>query len=308
VNCGADAVKFQTFTPELLITRTAKQTAYQRKNIGKAETQYAILKRLALSQDNFYALRNYCQKKKIIFLSTPFSEPDADFLEKLAMPAFKTSSGDIDNLPFLKHLAKKGKPMIVSSGASSLEEIRVVVDIIKRAGNRDLVILHCTSNYPAAPASLNLRAIKTIQAEFGALIGYSDHSQGDAASILALALGACIIEKHFTLDKNMAGPDHKASLSPAELKNFIKLIRQAEVMLGSSEKKCVPEEASSKILGRKSIVAKRNISVGATITRDDLIMKRPGSGISPAEIDKVAGKTAAKNIKSDTIITWAMIK
>ena len=290
------------------MTKRAEQAAYQSKNIGKVEPQYKMLKRLKLSRKAHYTLRDYCKKKKIIFLSTPFSEPDADFLETVGVPAFKTSSGDIDNLPFLKHLAKKGRPMIVSAGTSSLGEIKTAVKTIKKAGNKDLIILHCTSNYPADAASLNLRALKTLQAEFDGLVGYSDHSEGSMASLLAVALGACVIEKHFTLDKNMAGPDHKASLNPAELKKFVKAIREAEIMLGSSEKKCVPEEADAKALGRKSIVAKRDILAGSVINANDLIMKRPGSGLPALELEKVIGRTAKQDIKNDTIITWKMLK
>lgn len=308
VKCGADAVKFQTFTTELLVTEMAEQAAYQSKNIGKVESQYKMLKRLELSEKDHYILRDYCKKNEIIFLSTPFSEKDADFLETVGVPAYKIPSGEITNLPFLEHVAKKDKPLIISSGMSSLEEIRAAVNIIKRAGNQNLVILHCTSNYPAVPASLNLRAIKTIHAEFGALVGYSDHSEGSMASVLAVALGACVIEKHFTLNKNMAGPDHGASLNLAELESFVKSIREAEVMLGSSEKKCTPEEVNSKTLGRKSIVAKRDISAGAVIAHGDLIMKRPGSGLPSVETKKVIGKIAKKKIKNDTIITWEMIK
>lgn len=308
VKCGADAVKFQTFTAELLVTRTAEQAAYQSKNIGKTETQYKMLKRLELSEQDHYVLRDYCKEKNIIFLSTPFSEKDVDFLEIVGVPAYKISSGDLTALPLLRHVAKKRKPMIISSGMSTLEEIRAAIKTIKKEGSRDLVILHCTSNYPADPANLNLRAIKTIKEEFGALVGYSDHSEGNLASLLAVALGACVIEKHFTFDKAMAGPDHKASLNPAELENFVKSIRQAEVMLGSSEKKCSLEEENSKISGRKSIVAASDIPAGAAITKDDLIMKRPGSGISPAEIKEVIGKSAKMNILKDTIITWEMIK
>lgn len=305
---GADAVKFQTFTPELLVTKTAEPAEYQSKNIGKAETQFQMLKRLELSRPNHFILRDYCEKKKIIFLSTPFSEPDADFLEKLKAPAFKVSSGDFNNLPFLRHLAKKGKPLIVSSGMSTLPEVRAAVKAIKQTGNNKIIVLHCTSTYPAAPADLNLRAIKTIRDELKVSVGYSDHSEGSMASILAVALGACLIEKHFTLDKNMAGPDHKASLNPEELKSFVKSVRQAEVMLGSFEKKCSPQEANSRLSGRKSIVANRAIPAGAIITRSDLIMKRPGFGLSPAAIGKVVGKIAKKNIKNDIIITWEMIK
>jgi N-acetylneuraminate synthase len=305
---GADAVKFQTFTAELLVTKTAKQAAYQTRNIGKVETQHDMLKRLELNKSDYYVLRDYCRKKKIIFLSTPFSEPDADFLEKLGVPAYKTSSGDLDNLPFLKHLAKKGKPMIVSSGMSSLAELKAAIKTVKETGNQRIIVLHCTSNYPAAPANLNLRALKTMQTELGILTGYSDHSLGITASLLAVALGACVIEKHFTLDKSMVGPDHKASLNPAELDKLVKLVREAEVMLGSFEKKCVPAEEDSKISGRKSIVAKRNLPAGTIIAASDLIMKRPGSGISPAEINKIIGRRAKRNIFKDKTITWGMIK
>lgn len=303
---GADAIKFQTFTPELLVSKTARQAEYQTRNTKKKETQLAMLRNLNLSRKYYPLIQNRCIEKGLIFLSTPYSEADADFLEKLSVPAYKISSGDITNLPFLEHVAKKGKPVIISTGAADFIEVKQALQVIRQTRNKQIVVLHSTSNYPPSSASLNLRIITTFWRQlkrYGVLVGYSDNgSKGMNADVIATALGACIIEKHFTLDKNMAGPDHKASLSTLELKRLVEAIRETEIMLGSYKKKCTPEEKSSRILGRRSIFSRHLIHKGSILTKEDLIMKRPGIGISPKWLNKVIGKKIRVDIPADVII------
>lgn len=303
---GADAVKFQTFTAELLVTGTAEQAEYQSRNIGKTESQHDMLKRLELRSEYHPILIDYCKQKGIIFLSTPFAEANADFLETLNIAAYKIPSGEINNIPYLRHIAKKGKPMIISTGMADLAETKRAVAEVKAHGATDVIVLHSTSNYPPSNASLNLHVITTLQHELESEnipIGYSDNgSKGIIAEVAAVALGACVIEKHYTLDKNMEGPDHKASLDPAELKAMIQAVRDTEVMLGSFEKKCTPEEIAIKAIARKSIISKNAIAAGSEIGLENLIMKRPGYGIPPTEIDNVVGKKAARDIPVDTLI------
>lgn len=302
VEAKADAVKFQTFTAETLVTATAPQADYQKKNIGREESQYAMLKRLELSQENHRILSHYAKEKNIIFLSTPFSEADADALESLGIPAFKIPSGEITNLPYLEHIARKAKPMLISTGMSTLAEVRQAIVTVRGVGNDKLVVLHCTSNYPASPDSLNLRVIQTMREELDLPVGYSDHSAGIVADGAAVALGACVIEKHFTLDKNMAGPDHKASLNPVELTEMVRAIRLTERMLGRGVKICTPEEESIRVVARKSLVARRTITTGEVIQGEDIIMKRPGTGISPAKLHTVVGRRAVATILADALI------
>lgn len=303
---GADAIKFQTFTAEFLATRTAEQSEYQTKNIGYQESQFDMLKRLELPRDFHPILQSYCAEKGIIFLSTPYSEPDADFLEILSVPAYKFSSGDITNIPFLKHVAKKGKPMIISTGTADLAETKQAVAAVKAEGNDQIIILHSTSNYPPSAGSLNLRVITTLWKELtdeGVVIGYSDNgSQGSIADSIAVALGACVVEKHFTLDRAMPGPDHLASLNPMEMTEMVRVIRETEVMLGSYEKKITPEEESSKNLGRRSIVSRRDLPAGTVLSAADLIMKRPGTGIPPTELESVIGKKLRVAVAADVLL------
>ncbi|MBI5728772.1 MAG: N-acetylneuraminate synthase [Candidatus Magasanikbacteria bacterium] len=300
---GADAVKFQTFTAELLATDTAPQAEYQAKNTGKIESQLEMLKKLELPRAWHVQLQQYAKEKGIIFLSTPFSEDDADFLESIHVPAYKIPSGEITNIPYLKHIAKFSKPMIVSTGMASLAEVKDAVAAIQEEGNEQVVVLHSTSNYPPSLGSLNLKAITTLQKELHLPIGYSDNgSPGVAADEVAAGLGACVIEKHFTLDKNMEGPDHRASLDPVELKAMVQAIRDTEVMLGSFEKKCTPEEVAIRAIARKSIISKKPILAGSIIKLDDLVMKRPGYGVPPTKIDNVVGKKASRDIPADVVI------
>ncbi|MEK7084801.1 MAG: N-acetylneuraminate synthase [Patescibacteria group bacterium] len=305
-DAGADAVKFQTFTAELLVTKSAPQAEYQIQNTGKTESQFDMLKRLELPRGWHSVLQTYAGEKGLIFLSTPFSETDADFLETLNVPAFKIPSGEITNIPYLEHIARFGKPMIVSTGMATLEEVREAVTAIRDAGNDMIVVLHSTSNYPPSPASLNLLAIQTLRDElkkWSIPIGYSDNgTPGFIADVIAVALGACIVEKHFTVDKNFPGPDHRASLGPKELKDMINAIRLTEVMLGTGEKKPADEEASIAAVARKSIVAARDIPKGARIAREDITTRRPGTGLSPKLFDSLIGKKAARDIGEGSLI------
>lgn len=311
VAAGVDAIKFQTFTPELLVIAEADQAEYQRRNTGKSEPQISMLKNLELKREYHPMLQDYCYAKNIIFLSTPFSESDADFLESINVPAYKIPSGEITNIPYLRHIARFKKPMLVSSGMATLEELKEAVAAVRAEDNDEIIILHSTSNYPPSLSSLNLNAISTISQAFKDLniaVGYSDNgSAGVLADVAAVALGACVIEKHFTIDKNLPGPDHRASLDPEELKSLVLSIRDTEKMLGSGIKVPSPEELPIAAVARKSIISSRAIKAGQVIAAHDLIMKRPGTGIKPGNIDLVIGKKAKIDIAPDAIITWEML-
>ena len=303
---GADAVKFQTFKAERLVTAVGEMAEYQKKNLKKSGSQLAMLKKLELKEEFYPKLIKRAEDRGIIFLSSPFSESDADFLEKLKVSAYKIGSGEITNLPFLKYVAKKGKPMIVSTGMSDLEEVEEAVKAILKAGNKKIILLHCTSNYPPSYESLNLNAITTLRNAFknwNILVGYSDNgSKGVLAEIAAAALGVCVIEKHLTLDKNMGGPDHKASLNPEEFKCMVAAIRDTEKILGSFEKYCTPEEEPIKLIARKSIVAAAGIKKGERFTLDNLTIKRPGTGLEPVKLEFLLKKVAAQDIEPDTVL------
>ena len=306
VAAGADAVKFQTFKAELLVTKTAPQADYQTRNIGKSESQFDMLKRLELPRPWHPVLQAYAKERGIMFLSTPFHEDDADFLESINIPMFKIPSGEITNIPYLRHIAAKKKKMIVSTGMATLAEVKEAVKAIYAQGNDQIVILHSTSNYPPSLQSLNLTAITTLARELHEWkipIGYSDNgSPGYLADVIAVALGACVIEKHFTVDKNLPGPDHLASLDPLELKAMVQAIRDAEIMLGTGEKVPASEEKPIAAVARKSIVAARDIKAGEIFSDKNLTTKRPGTGISPAQWDKVIGTKAVKDFQEDEMI------
>jgi len=313
---GADAVKFQTFKTENVVTKYASMAEYQEKNIGKKETMQEMIKKLEINYDDFDKLKNYCDEKGIMFLSTPHSDDAIDFLDPL-MPLYKVASPDLTNFPFIERIAKKSKPIILSTGMATMEEVIEAVDLIKKAGNDKIILLHCTSNYPCPIEDVNLRAMQILKEKVNLLVGYSDHTIGLYASKLACNLGAVVIERHFTIDKNLPGPDHKASLSPEELKELVESIRKKDydipaekeqLILGSPDKK--PTEAEKEIakLIRKSIVAKVEIPKGTKITRDMLIIKRPGTGIPSKKLNEVTGKIASENIKKDSLIMWGEIK
>jgi N,N'-diacetyllegionaminate synthase len=302
-DCRADAVKFQTFDAEKLATAAAKQADYQIKNLGKTESQLAMLKRLELSEDDHRRIIDHCRQRGILFMSTPFDEESADFLDGLGMPVIKIPSGEVTNLPFLRHLAAKQRPMILSTGMSALGEVESAVETLLAAGNRQFVLLQCISNYPADPQDVNLRAMHTMAAAFGHPVGYSDHTLGIEVSIASVAMGACVVEKHFTLDRSLPGPDHLASAEPDELRQLMIGIRKVEAALGTGRKAAAASEVSTAAVARRSIVASRPIIAGSTITRDDLMARRPGTGLSPAMMPQIVGLTAREDIPVGELIT-----
>jgi len=306
-NAGADAVKFQTYKSENLVTEKTAVADYARKNTGRNISQMEMIKSLELKYNDFEKLKNYCDKKNIIFLSTPHSFDAIDFLEDL-VPAYKFGSGDITNIPTLKYAAKKGKPMILGTGMSTIKEIKNAMSVIKSEGNNQIIALHCTTSYPCSLEEVNLRAMKKMQNELGCLIGYSDHTLGAIVPIAATAMGATVIEKHFTISKKLPGPDHKASLEPDELKEMIKEIRNVEKILGSYEKKPTKSEEKIMKLVRKSIFANQNISKGSKISKNMVGIKRPGNGLSPSQIDKIVGKKAKRDIKKDEKFDLKMVE
>jgi len=302
VNAGADAVKFQTYKAENVVASGTDSADYAKKNLGKQIEQVEMIRAYELDYNDFKIIKKYCDQKGIIFLSTPHSFDAIDFLEDL-VPAYKFGSGDITNLPALKHAAKKGKPIILGTGMSTLDEVKNAVRAIKKEGNNKIIALHCTTSYPCPIEEVNLRTMRTMQKKLDCLVGYSDHTLGITVPIVATSLEASVIEKHFTISQELSGPDHKASLEPHELKEMIRQIRIVEKALGSSEKKPVDSEKKTMKLIRKSIVAKQNIPKGKIITKKMITIKRPGIGLNPKYIDKVAGKKAKIGIKKDEVIT-----
>jgi len=306
-DAAADAVKFQTFRTQDLVARNTKAAFYQKKTVPGLKTQNQILQALELWYDDFVELKRYCDKKQIIFLSTAHTQDAVDLLDSLVC-AYKIASGDLTNLPFLEAIAERQKTMILSTGMSTLQEVRQAVDCITKKHNRNIVLLHCTTNYPCSLEEVNLRAMQTLRKEFNLPVGYSDHTLGLFIPPIAVGLGAAIIEKHFTLDKNSAGPDHKASLDPGELKIMVRSIRDTEKALGSAMK--IPSDSEKKImkLVRKSLVAAADIHKGSKIKEGDISIKRPGSGIQPKDIKRIIGKKALKDIKKDELLAWSLIK
>jgi len=308
VYAGADAVKFQTFKSENLVTEYADMAEYQKNNTGREYTQFNMLKRLELSFPDFMELKEYCKINDIIFLSTPFDCESADFLNKIGIDAFKISSGDLTNIPFLEHIAKYNKPIILSCGMANLSDIEDAVFAIKQHNNDKIILLHCTSNYPADTDDVNLLAIDTIRSAFKVITGYSDHTQGITIPLIATARRAAVIEKHLTLDKDMEGPDHSASLEPFEFKFMVEKIREIERALGDGIKMCRESEIDTMKAARKSIVASRNIKAGEVITFNDLCFKRPGTGIMPKFYKEIIGKKARKDINKDEQINFGVIQ
>lgn len=302
---GADYVKFQTFRAEKLVTRRAHTAEYQRINTGIVETQYEMLKRLELSEDGFRDLAEYCSKKGIGFLSTPFDIEAAYFLAGIGMTAMKVSSGDLTNLPLLRELAKIGLPVILSTGMATLGEVEAAVELLEknRLSIEKMTILHCTTEYPAPFSEVNLRALRTLRTAFpGARIGYSDHTEGIAVSLSAASLGADLIEKHFTLDRAMKGPDHKASLEPSELLALVSSLQQIGVALGDGRKQPSASECKNIAVARKSIVAACFIRKGEIFTESNLTVRRPGSGRSPMLWDTLIGQPSPRDYEPDEMI------
>ncbi len=304
IRAGADAVKFQTFKAERLATATAPKAAYQKRTTTAGESQFQMLKRLELSKDHHQKLLDYSRKKGILFLSSPFDEESADLLEELSVPAFKIPSGEITNLPFLAHLARKRKPLILSTGMSTLPEVRQAVATLRKNGCAKLILLHCVSDYPARPQDANLRAMRTLEAAFLAPVGYSDHTVGDTVALAAAALGACLIEKHFTLDRTLPGPDHRASIEPAELKALVKGVRTVEAALGTGLKIPADSEKGTASVARKSLVASRDIPNGAVLTPVLVAIRRPGTGMPPAALPTILGRRVRRPLKAGHLISW----
>ena len=304
VDANVDAVKFQTFKSEGVVTNKADTAEYAKKNIGKNLKQIEMIKNLELKYSDFKDLKKYCDDRNIMFLSTPHSFDAIDFLDEL-IPAFKFGSGDLTNIPSLEYAAKKGKSMILGTGMATLKEVNEAVRAIKETGNKQIIVLHCTTNYPCPFEAVNMNAMKTMQDNLDCLVGYSDHTMGITVPIMAAMLGAVVIEKHFTLDRNLPGPDHKASLEPNELKNMVTEIRNVEKAMGIFEKKPTDSEKEIMKIVRKSIVANSDIKKNEIIKKEMLDIKRPGTGIPPFEIDSVVGKTVKKDIEKDTVIKWS---
>jgi N-acetylneuraminate synthase/N,N'-diacetyllegionaminate synthase len=299
---GANAVKFQTFIAENVVTCAAEKAAYQIVTTGKEESQYAMIKKLELSFADFEELKKYADKKKILFLSTAADKQCADFLYHLGMPVFKISSGEVTNYPLLNHLASLKKPIILSTGMSTLGEIEEALRILESKGPKEIILLHCITSYPARIEEANLRVIETLRSAFKYPVGFSDHTEGIVTSLAAVALGACVIEKHFTLDKSLPGPDHSASLDPAELKDLVKSIRLIESAMGTGERKLSAAEAEIKRAARRSIIAARDIPKGAVLSEEMLILKRPGTGLHPDFLPFVINAKAKSAIKKDQLI------
>lgn len=299
--CGADIVKFQTAKLDSLVSKFAEMADYQKANTGKTESQKEMLAKLLLSFDDFTELAAYCKEIGIMFLSTPFDIESIHFLNDL-QDIWKIPSGEITNYPYLVEIAKTGKKILLSTGMSTIEEVEEALKILRENGADDMVILHCTTDYPAPIDSINLKAMLGLKERFGCPVGYSDHTKGIEVSIAAVAMGATVIEKHFTLDKTMSGPDHKASLEPNELKELISAIRNVERAMGTREKKPTESEVRNRSVVRKSIVASKPILKGETFSTENLTTKRPGTGISPMKWNEIIGTIADRDYKEDELI------
>jgi len=303
---GACAIKFQTFKTEDVVTRNSPKPNYQKKSTS-FKSHFDMLKNLELSNREFKDLRDYCNSKKITFLSTPFDSKSANFLHQLNIQAFKISSSELTNMPLLLQIAKYARPIILSTGMATLEEVREAVQTIYSTGNRRIILLHCTSNYPTKFEDVNLRAINTLSEKFNVLAGYSDHSLGIEVSIAAVAMGGCVIEKHFTLDRNLPGPDHKASLEPDEFKKMVQSIRNIEKAIGEGVKIPRKSEIEVRKIARKSIVTACDIPKGVLMKLDMLTVKRPGTGIEPKFLDRLVGKRVKSSLKRDRVLDWKNI-
>lgn len=300
---GADAIKFQTWKAEELVTMEAEMATYQIKNLGKTERQYDMLKQVELPDEFFVPIKKRCIELGIILLSTPHGGLSSiDRVNALGLDAFKFGSGDLTNLPALKYAARLKKPMILGTGMAELDEVEEAIKTIQNAGNNDIMLLHCTTNYPCPLEEVNLLAMKTMEEKLGCIVGYSDHTESTMVSALATSLGARVIEKHLTLDRNMVGPDHKASMEPDAFQEMVKYIRDTELILGSPEKKPNPSEIPIMKIARKSVVALKPIKKGETFSSDNIGVKRPGNGLHPRRYAEMLGKKATRDIPADSLI------
>jgi N-acetylneuraminate synthase len=309
VEAGADAVKFQIFSADTIYSKKTPMASYltEKKLAQDSESLYDIIKKLEIPRHWTPDLMEYCQKKGICFLSTPFDLTAVDELEQVGIEAYKVASFEITHLPMLKKISQTGKPIILSTGMANLEDIEVALEAIRSAGSSEVALLHCAIAYPPKYEDINLRAMDTMKQAFQLPVGFSDHTMGYVTDVAAVARGACIIEKHYTLSRDQKGPDHPFSLEPHELKEMVTAIRQTELVLGSAIKKATEAEAEMHRIGRRSLVAARDIAAGTVITEDMIAVKRPGFGIPTRFMDLVVGRKAVKDIEEDDILTWEMI-
>ncbi len=303
-DAGADLVKFQTFTAEKLVIKTAKKADYQKNSSDQTESQFQMIKKLELSRNDHEILLEHCNKNNIQFLSTPFDRQSINLLDEINIPFFKIPSGEITNLPYLRHIGGIGKPVVISTGMATISEVKNAMSILLDAGikQNDITVLHCNSEYPSPMKDVNLKAMQTLENELGVKVGYSDHTLGIEVSVAAVAMGAKVIEKHFTLDRNLYGPDHGASLEPSELKEMISAIRNIERALGDGVKKPSQSEIKNLLISRKSIVSKRPIKKGELFSKENLTVKRPGNGISPMKWDEILGSVSIRDYLKDELI------
>ncbi len=307
-NCNADCVKFQTFKAERVVTASAPKANYQLETTDPDESQVEMLKKCELKMEHHYELMDLCKKEDIIFLSTPYNIEDVDFLDSLDVPAFKLASIHAAEPYFINYIAQKGRPLILSTGMATFLEVEEAVTTIRATGNEAFVLLQCTTNYPSHLEDVNLRAMQTIGEAFDVIVGYSDHTQDDTACMASVALGAKVIEKHFTLDKSLPGPDQSSSADPEEFVNLVKNIRKMEKVLGSNKKEPCLIEKKNAIGMRRSLVAKIEIQKGSVISEEMITFKRPSTGISPKDIGKVLGKKATTTIPADTLLNLGDIQ
>lgn len=305
--CGCDCVKFQTFSTEDLVTKTAEKAKYQVENTGDVGSQYQMLKSLELSREDFFLLKRHCEEVEIDFMATPFDCRSVDILDALDVSAYKISSGDITNKLLLEYVADKKKPVILSTGMCTMEEIREAVGWMEKRKNSQITLLHCTSNYPAPYDEVNMNAMQTLKEQFSCDVGYSDHTKGIVIPVMAAAMGAAVIEKHFTLDKEMDGPDHKASLDVEEMASMVEAIRIVEMAKGDGVKRPRASEMNAREVARKSVVLKNPLPKGAVLKSEDLEIKRPGTGIAPKYLEKLVGKALACDKEREAVLQWTDI-
>jgi N-acetylneuraminate synthase len=306
---GADAVKFQSFIAEGLVTPQAQKAGYQVETTGEAGAQFEMLRALELSAEQQAEIKAHCEELGIVYLCTPYEYDSVDMLDALGVAAYKVASTDTTNIPMLGYMARKGRPVILSTGMSTLGEVENAVNALRDGGLTDkIIILHCTSEYPAPVEEANLRAILTMQHAFGCPVGFSDHTNGIGASPWAVAIGACMIEKHFTFDRTMKGPDHRASLDPSQFASLVETIRNVEAALGDGIKRPMPSERANKSHMQKSLVARRDIASGELIVAEAIAIKRPGHGLKPAWLDDVVGRRAARDIRKNEMLTLAHLE
>lgn len=307
-NCGCDCIKFQTFHTEALVTKNAKKAEYQIANTQNEDSQYSMLKKLELTFSDFKLLKEHCEELGIDFMSTPFDKESVDLLEQIDVAVYKMSSGDITNKNLLEYVADTHKPIILSTGMCTMDEVHEAVSWIENRNNRKLTLLHCTSNYPTPYDEVNLNAMLTLDQEFSYPVGYSDHTQGILIPVMAASMGAVVIEKHFTLDKNMEGPDHRASLDSLELAEMVTAIRNVEAARGDGIKRPMTSEMSTRNAARKSLILNKALCKNGIIRSEDLDIKRPGNGIAPKYADQIIGKRLLHDLEAEAVLSWEDIE